>query len=107
MPILEKGLAELLAEGLSSRRLRFVVGAATAARGAEIVFLCVQTPQGADGAADLSFVETVAREIAPVLAPRDRRGEQVDSARGVDPFRRTRAFGGRRRPRRRECGVES
>jgi UDPglucose 6-dehydrogenase len=69
VPILEKGLAELLAEGLSSRRLRFVVGAATAARGADIVFLCVQTPQGVDGAADLSFVETVAREIAPVLAP--------------------------------------
>ena len=27
------------------------------------------TPQGDDGAADLSFVEAVAREIAPVLRP--------------------------------------
>ena len=69
VPILELGLPELIKEGLAARRLEFVVGAATAAQRADIVFLCVQTPQGADGSADLSFVETVAREIAPVLAP--------------------------------------
>ena len=69
VPILELGLPELIKDGLASRRLEFVVGAATAAQSAEIVFLCVQTPQGADGSADLSFVEAVAREIAPVLAP--------------------------------------
>ena len=34
------------------------------------MFLCVQTPQGADGAADLSYVEQVARDIAPVLTPK-------------------------------------
>lgn len=67
--ILEERLPELLAEGLESRRLRFVVGAATAAREAEFVFLCVPTPQGDDGAADMSFVDAVAREIAPVLGP--------------------------------------
>ncbi|MFM8237628.1 MAG: UDP-glucose dehydrogenase family protein [Actinomycetota bacterium] len=66
-PIHEAGLPELLAAGLASGRLRFVVGAADAAASAEAVLLCVQTPQGADGAADLSFVEQVAREIAPVL----------------------------------------
>ncbi|MDQ1434026.1 MAG: UDPglucose 6-dehydrogenase, partial [Actinomycetota bacterium] len=69
VPILELGLPELIKEGLAAKRLQFVVGAATAARTAEIVFLCVQTPQGADGSADLSFVEAVAREIASVLAP--------------------------------------
>ena len=69
VPIFEKGLGALLAEGLASKRLRFVVGASVAARGADIVFLCVQTPQGTDGAADLSYIETVAREIAPVLVP--------------------------------------
>jgi UDPglucose 6-dehydrogenase len=68
VPILELGLPELIKEGVAARRLQFVVGAATAAVSAEIVFLCVQTPQGADGSADLSFVESVAREIAPVLA---------------------------------------
>jgi UDPglucose 6-dehydrogenase len=70
VPILEDGLPALIAEGLASKRLSFVVGAAVAARGADIVFLCVQTPQGADGAADLSFVERVARDIAPVLSPK-------------------------------------
>ncbi len=69
VPILEAGLPELLAEGLASRRLRFVVGPADAARGADIVFLCVQTPQGADGSADLSFLQNAMREIAPVLGP--------------------------------------
>jgi UDPglucose 6-dehydrogenase len=70
VPILEDGLSALINEGLASKRLSFVVGASVAARGADVVFLCVQTPQGEDGSADLSFVESVAREIAPVLAPK-------------------------------------
>lgn len=69
VPILEEGLPELLAEGLASKRLRFVVGAANAVPDAEFVFLCVPTPQGDDGSADLSFVEAVASEVAPVLRP--------------------------------------
>jgi UDPglucose 6-dehydrogenase len=67
--LLEEGLPELLSEGLATRRLRFVVGAARAASDAEFVFLCVPTPRGSDGDADLSAVESVVREIAPVLAP--------------------------------------
>jgi UDPglucose 6-dehydrogenase len=69
LPIVESGLQPLVDEGLASGRLRFVVGAATAAAEAEFVFLCVPTPQREDGAADLSFVEAVAREIAPALQP--------------------------------------
>jgi UDPglucose 6-dehydrogenase len=69
VPILEERLPALVAEGLEARRLRFVVGAAEAARGAEFVFLCVQTPPGETGEADLSAVEAVVREIAPLLAP--------------------------------------
>jgi UDPglucose 6-dehydrogenase len=69
IPILEEGLPGLVAEGLAVQRLRFVVGAAAGVRGAEFVFLCVGTPQGADGSADLSAMETVAREIAPLLQP--------------------------------------
>jgi UDPglucose 6-dehydrogenase len=67
IPILEDGLQALVDEGLSSQRLKFVVGAANAAAIADFVFLCVPTPQADDGSADLSFVEAVAREIAPVL----------------------------------------
>jgi UDPglucose 6-dehydrogenase len=69
IPILEEGLPGLVAEGLSIQRLRFVVGASDAVRGAEFVFLCVGTPQGDDGSADLSALEAVAREIAPLLQP--------------------------------------
>jgi len=67
VPILEEGLPALVQEGLAAGRLHFVVGAADAARHAEFVFLCVQTPQSDTGAADLSAVEAVAREIATVL----------------------------------------
>lgn len=69
VPILEKGLDELVREGLKSGRLRFVVGAATAAAECEFAYLCVPTPQGPDGSADMSYIEAAAREIAPVLPP--------------------------------------
>jgi len=65
IPIREDGLPQLVAAGLAARRLSFVVGAAKAVVGAELVFLCVPTPQGDDGEADLSYVEVAAREIAP------------------------------------------
>lgn len=67
VPILEAGLPALVRSGLDAGRLRFVVGAADAARDAEFVFLCVPTPQSDNGAADLSFVESAVRELAPVL----------------------------------------
>lgn len=69
VPILEEGLDELVAEGLASGRLSFVLGAANALADAEFVFLCLPTPQGADGAADLSFVKDAAAEIGLLLAP--------------------------------------
>jgi UDPglucose 6-dehydrogenase len=67
VPIVEQGLDQLVAEGLETGRLRFVLGAAEAARTSEFVYLSVPTPQGDDGAADLSFIEAAAREIGPVL----------------------------------------
>jgi UDPglucose 6-dehydrogenase len=69
IPILEAGLPELVREGLDSGRLSFVLGAAGAAADAEFAYLCVPTPQGADGSADLSYIEAAAAEIAEVLAP--------------------------------------
>jgi UDPglucose 6-dehydrogenase len=67
IPILEAGLDEIVREGLQSGRLRFVLGAANAVTEAEFVYLCVPTPQGADGSADLSYIEGAAHEIAPHL----------------------------------------
>jgi UDPglucose 6-dehydrogenase len=66
--ILEDGLPELLREGLDSGRLRFVTGARAAVEGASFVFLCVPTPQRPDGSADVTILESVAREIGPHLA---------------------------------------
>ncbi|MFD9888622.1 UDP-glucose dehydrogenase family protein [Amycolatopsis sp. NPDC059027] len=65
--ILEPGLAELVTRGLTSGRLGFVVGAREAVRDAEGVFLCVPTPMGAGGSADLRAVEAVTSEIGDVL----------------------------------------
>lgn len=67
IPIVEHRLDELVATGLAEGRLRFVLGAAAAVRDCEIAFLCVPTPQGEDGSADLSYVEAAAAEIAPHL----------------------------------------
>ena len=65
-PILEQGLDNLLREGLAGGRLRFTHDNKEAA-GAEFIYLCVPTPQGDDGSADLSYIESAAREIGPVL----------------------------------------
>ncbi|GAA2821360.1 UDP-glucose/GDP-mannose dehydrogenase family protein [Saccharopolyspora taberi] len=61
--ILEPGLAELVQEGIAAGRLEFVVGSAGAVDEAEVVFLCVPTPMGSGGAADLAAVESVTREV--------------------------------------------
>ncbi|CAN5447464.1 UDP-glucose/GDP-mannose dehydrogenase family protein [soil metagenome] len=66
--IVEHRLDELLAEGLRNGNLRFVASAAAGVAQAEIVFLCVPTPQGEDGSADLSYVEAASAQIATALA---------------------------------------
>ncbi|MHA6784099.1 UDP-glucose dehydrogenase family protein [Pseudonocardia saturnea] len=72
--ILEPGLADLVREGLAAGRLSFVAGNADAVRpptgeAAEVVFLCVPTPMGVGGVADLSAVQAVTEQIGPLLAP--------------------------------------
>jgi UDPglucose 6-dehydrogenase len=67
IPIVETGLENLVADGLRSGRLRFVLGAAPAVTDAEFVYLCVPTPEGLDGAADLTYLEGAAAEIRDVL----------------------------------------
>jgi UDPglucose 6-dehydrogenase len=69
VPIVEEGLTEVVQQMLAAGRLRFASDNALAAGRAEFVFLCLPTPKGADGWADLSFVWTVAAEIGPRLRP--------------------------------------
>mgnify|MGYP001234006346 CR=1 FL=1 len=67
IPFLEDELDDLVAEGTSTGRLRFVVGAKAAVVECEVAFLCVPTPQNPDGSADLTFIEKAARDIVDVL----------------------------------------
>jgi len=70
IPIVEAGLEEIVRESVAAGRLEFVVGAESAASDCEFAFLCVPTPEGEDGQADLSYVEAAASQISKVL-PRD------------------------------------
>lgn len=69
----EPGLPELVGAGLAAGRLAFAAGtvaALAAPRGAaEVVVLCVPTPVGAGGVADLSAVQAAVEEIGPRLEP--------------------------------------
>jgi UDPglucose 6-dehydrogenase len=67
VPITEEGLTEVVEQMLAAGRLRFGTDNGLAAQRAEFVFLCLPTPMGGDGWADLSFVEQVAEEIGPHL----------------------------------------
>lgn len=67
IPIVEAGMENLVADGIRAGRLRFVLGAANAVPDAEFIYLCVPTPQGADGSADLSYLEAAAVEIRELL----------------------------------------
>ena len=69
MPIIEDGLPALVDAGIRNGSLRFTTDLAEAADSAEVVFLCVPTPQGADGSADLSFVQAAAKSLAGLLQP--------------------------------------
>ncbi len=69
IPIHEPGLGEMVRAGLATGNLRFVVGSSGAVQGAEFVFLCLPTPQGHDGAADMSYIREEAERIGPLLTP--------------------------------------
>jgi UDPglucose 6-dehydrogenase len=69
VPFYEPGLAELVTAGVSAGRLSFVLGGAPAVADAELVFLCVPTPQADDGSVDLSYVQAAAASIAGALRP--------------------------------------
>ena len=69
IPIVEEGLGEMVSENLAAGRLTFHHGSIEAAGKADVIFLCVPTPQDDDGSADLTYVRAVATEIGPHLKP--------------------------------------
>lgn len=69
VPIVEEGLGELMQPTRADGRLRFALGVDPAVRTADVVFLCVPTPQDEDGSADLRYVRQAANQIGPLLKP--------------------------------------
>lgn len=68
VPFYEPGLAELVARGVESGRLRFSCDYQQAAEFAQLHFIAVGTPERADSpAADTSAVEAVVDQLAPLL----------------------------------------
>ncbi|HYY43954.1 MAG TPA: UDP-glucose/GDP-mannose dehydrogenase family protein [Actinomycetota bacterium] len=66
-PFYEPGLEDLLREGIASGALELTEDAGDAARACEVLFICVGTPLGSDGRADLLQIERLAAQIAPHL----------------------------------------
>jgi UDPglucose 6-dehydrogenase len=62
--IYEPGLEQLLQKNLHAGRLRFTTDLKSAVEPATVVFLAVGTPPKDDGSADLSYVESAARDVA-------------------------------------------
>jgi len=67
IPFYEPDLAEMVHRNVDGGRLSFTTNVEEGVRGAEVIFICVGTPQGADGAADLSFVEVASKRIAEAM----------------------------------------
>ena len=63
-PIVEPGMADLVAEGHKASRLRATGDAAAAVLETDISFLCVGTPSLRSGKLDLGHIEPVCRSIA-------------------------------------------
>ncbi len=67
VPFYEEGVEELLHKHLDTGKFRVSTDVTAAMREATILFVCVGTPQREDGAADLSMVDKVARDISASL----------------------------------------
>src|ERR1022692_2211312 len=69
-PFFEPGLEPLLRKNLEAGRLSFTASFGEVAAFGDVHFLCVGTPQGVDGAADLTHVYGAADALAPHLRGR-------------------------------------
>jgi len=67
VPIYEPGLEVLFERNTKQGRLHFTTDLAEGIEGAEVIFLALPTPPGADGSADLSFVLKVAADLSKIV----------------------------------------
>ena len=64
VPFFEPGLSEMVRQGVSEGLLTFTENTQTAVQDSDYLFICVGTPAGDDGSADLQYVMSVADGIA-------------------------------------------
>ena len=67
MPIYEPGLSELVKRNVEADRLSFTTSYEESLEGAEFVFICVGTPSGVGGEAEMKYVAAAARTIAETI----------------------------------------
>lgn len=67
VPIYEPGLNRVFDRSIREKRLTFTTDLEEAFKSSEILFLCLPTPPGADGQADLSFVLKVAEDLGDLF----------------------------------------
>jgi UDPglucose 6-dehydrogenase len=77
LPIYEPGLDLLFYRNIAKKRLLFTGDLKSALESSEIIFLCLPTPQGEDGSADLSYVFSAAKEIASILKTSNKGGDKI------------------------------
>ena len=68
IPFYEKGLEQMIERNKKAKRLLFISSIKEGVKKSLVVFICVGTPSKANGEADLSYVEHVAKEIARSLS---------------------------------------
>ncbi len=67
IPIYEPGLEEIVRRNVANQRLHFSTDLKSAIKQSLVIFIAVGTPQGQDGAPDLSRIHQVARSIAEFM----------------------------------------
>ena len=67
IPIYEPGLKPIFDRSIREERLSFTTNIKEAVLDAKVIFLCLPTPPGADGQADLSSVLKVAEDLGEII----------------------------------------
>lgn len=66
-PIYEEGLEELMQKNYAAGRLKYTTDYTEAYKEADAIFIGVGTPEQPDGSANLTYIATVARQIAETI----------------------------------------
>lgn len=77
VPIYEPGLDLLLERNIRERRIHFTLDLESAVLKSDVIFLCLPTPPGEDGSADLQYILEVAAKLGDILTAHPDAGYKV------------------------------